>query len=211
MMRIHHVLAAAVLAVLVLGDGALASAQNLETPRQRQGYYVGLGAHSTFNHYREDGDGLGTQVGGGGSFRLGQLLTRRLGLGLVFDVVNAGGDNQSITIIDIGVQGQVELMPNLALHGGVGMGIVILSSPDDEDGELRGLYGAAYTIGLSYDWFPGSRRTGGWAITPGVQLRWVPDEIDDSVSMMLGVELTYWSGLPRGQLDLPNDEAYVKR
>jgi len=210
-MRIHHLLAAvAVLAVLLLG-GARASAQNLEAPRHRQGYFVALGAHSTVNHYREDGDGLGTQVGGGGSLRIGQLLTRRLGLGLAFDVVNASGNNQSIRVIGIGVTGQVELARNLALHGGLGMGIVMLSSPDDDEGELRGLYGAAYTVGLTYDWFLGSRRSGGWAVTPGAQLRWVPDEIDDSYSMILGVELTYWSGLPRGQLDLPNDEAYVKR
>ena len=78
-------------------------------------------------------------------------------------------------------------------------------------GRALGGYGAAYTLALTYDWFLGNRRTGGWALTPGLRLRAVPSETVDAFAAWLGLEICYWSGLPRNQLALPDSEAYSSR
>ena len=137
------------------------------------------------------------------------MLTRRLGLGLQIDVSGASGDGQTASIIGLGVAGQLEVARNLALHAGIGLGILSIDDPAED--ELRGGYGAAYTLALTYDWFPGSRRSGGWAITPGVRLRAVPSDTIDAFAVLAGLELSYWTGLPKNQLALPDSEAYSSR
>jgi len=199
-------------AVLV-ASGALAagtaSAQELDAPRQRQGYYVSGGFHAAINYNRDEGEGLGPWNGFGTTIRMGQLLTPRLGLGLQIDVSGASGDGKTASLIGLGVSGQVEVARNLAVHAGIGLGILSLDDPDRD--ELRGGYGAAYSLALTYDWFMGNRRSGGWAITPGIRLRAVPSDTIDAFAALAGVELSYWSGLPRNQLALPDSEAYTRK
>jgi len=64
------------------------AAQELEPPRPRQGYYVSLGLYGMMSQAWEKGSTLGPWGGFGGSFRFGQLVTRRFGLGL--SVENGG-------------------------------------------------------------------------------------------------------------------------
>jgi hypothetical protein len=199
------------LALAVLASTRTASAEDLlESPRERQGYYLALGAHSAISYSREEGEGLGPMAGFATTLRLGQLLTDKIGLGLAIDVGGASGDDQSATLFGLGLAGQYELARNFAAHASVGLGVVSLSSPEDDDDEVRGAVGAAYTVGLTYDWFPWGRRSGGWAVTPGLQLRAVPSEEVDAFAIYFGVEVSYWSGLPRNQLELPASEAYGK-
>lgn len=192
--------------------GALAgtaAAQDLSTPRERQGYYVAGGFHAALSYNRDDGKAFGPWGGSGTTVRLGQLITQRLGLGLQIDVASASGDGSSASLIGIGVGGQVEVARNLALHAGLGFGVLSLDKADDDD--LQGGYGAAYSLALTYDWFPFERRTGGWALTPGIRARAVPSDTIDAFAILAGVEITWWSGLPRNQLALPDDEAYARR
>ena len=51
----------------------------------------------------------------------------------------------------------------------------------------------------------------GFAITPVVQARFIPGEDIKSALALFGVELGWWSGLPRNQLELPDSEAYRPR
>ena len=198
---------AAVATVLCVSGSALA--QKVYEPRERQGYYVAGGVHAALNYNRDDGEGLGPWNGFGTTIRVGQLLTRRLGLGMQIDVSGASGDGQTASLIGLGLTGQAEIARNLALHAGIGLGVISLN--DNERDELSGGYGAAYTVAMTYDWFPFERRTGGWALTPGVMFRAVPSDTIDSFAVLAGVEISWWSGLPRHQLALPDSEAYARK
>jgi hypothetical protein len=54
---------------------------------------------------------------------------------------------------------------------------------------------------------PWKRRSGGWAVTAQVRLRAVPGGAD-VFAVLVGVELTRWTGLTKDQLDLPATHAY---
>ncbi len=194
---------------LVGGLAGTAAAQDLSAPRERQGYYVAGGLHAALSYNRDDGKAFGPWGGYGTTIRLGQLITPRLGLGLQIDVASATGEGSTASLTGIGVSGQVEVARNLALHAGLGFGVLSLDKADDDD--LQGGYGAAYSLGLTYDWFPTNRRSGGWAVTPGIRVRAVPSDTIDAFAVLAGVELSWWSGLPRNQLALPDAEAYARR
>ncbi len=198
-----------VLAAALVSIASTARAQDLQEPRERQGYYVAGGMHAALNYNRDEGEGLGPWPGYGTTIRLGQMLTRRLGLGLQIDTAGVSGDGVTASLLGLGVSGQVEIARNLALHAGIGLGVLSVDDPDED--ELSGGYGAAYSLALTYDWFPVTRRTGGWAFTPGLRLRAVPSDTIDAFGLMLGLEISYWSGLPRNQLALPDSEAYSSR
>ena len=186
----------------------VARAQDLEAPRSRQGYYIGGGLHGSVQHNRDDDGSLGMYRGYAMAFRMGQLLTPRFGLGFAFDVGAGTHDDDTSSTIGLGHAGQVVLARNLAQHAGVGLGVVSITEKVGDDEELRGTYGSAYTVGLTYDWFIRPCWTGGIALTPTLQLRALPGDPIDSYAMMFGLEITRWTGLPRNQLDLPPSQAF---
>jgi hypothetical protein len=208
-MSTHQKTWSAALAVLILLATGAAHAQDIEPPRSRQGYYLGFALLGGTSYIREDGDSLGTYGGSGFGLRLGQLVTRRIGLGLRIDVASGKKGNDQASIFDLSAETQLLLAPNLAVHLGMGLGVIELKDQVDPDAELRGGVGAAYTLGLSYAWFPfKGRRSGGFSVTPMLQAHFIPGDGATSFTGLLGVELGWWTGLPRNQLQLPESEAY---
>jgi hypothetical protein len=210
--RLPLLLAPATLVAVLLAPGgarvAHAEESLLETPRHRQGYYLAFGLNAALAYAREDGEGIGPTYGQGFQLRFGQLLTPRLGLGLAIDFSGTASGEDSASFGALSLAGQVEIACNLAVHAAVGLSIVTLTSEtDDADEPLRGVYGAAYTVGLTYDWFLGNRKSGGWALTPGVQLRATPGDTF-AFGAFVGLEITRWTGLPKNQLELDTSEAY---
>ena len=203
---------AAVVALLVVARAGRAAAQDLEPPRHRQGYYAALGLNAAMTETREKGFSLGPWFGYGYALRAGQLVTRRFSLGLALELGGTRGDGQKASILALGMESSWALVGNLALRGGVGIGSIRLKDPRDPfESSTRGATGAWFSTGLSYDWFPSKKRlTGGWAITPTVQLRYLPGDDTWGLVTFAGVELTYWTGLRREQLDLPPSEAWRK-
>lgn len=195
---------------MLLGLGGVARAQTLEPPRPRQGYYVaaGLGG-AALVVWEEEGGRAGPLGGFAFALRAGQLLTPTLGLGIQLDFGGASGGGDRAQLVGLGLQGQWEVAPNLALRAGVGLGVAGLDDPDEEGEKLRGAVGAGYTLGVSYDWFWTARRTGGWALTPAAQVRVIPGDSTALVGLFT-LEVTYWTGLPPNQLELPEGEAYQK-
>jgi hypothetical protein len=194
------------------GAGEGAAPKLLEPPRHRQGYYIAFGLHALVNQNWDHGEAVGVGSGSAFTLRMGQLLTRRFGLGLQIDSGAAMREQETATIFGLSMAAQWELARNLAAHGGVGLGVVSLSDANDPDAPLRGVVGAGYFLGLSYDWFPRKKRlTGGFAITPLAQLRVIPGETVDSLVALVGIELGWWTGLPHNQLELPESEAYKRR
>jgi hypothetical protein len=193
----------------VLGAPLVGAQTLLESPRSRQGYYLAVGVLGSLDYNREHGDSLGVWRGAGFSLRMGQLLTRRFGLGLTFDYAASSKGSQTADLGGLGFEAQWELAQNLAVHAQVGLGFAILNDPSDKDMPQRGTVSSGYLLGLSYDWFPShTRRSGGFALTPVVQARLVPGDPTTALIGLAGVELAWWTGLPSNQLELPESDAY---
>ncbi len=204
---------AAALTCAILGAGlaapAPARAQTLlEEPRHRQGYYVSLGLALGIDHNWQDGESQGTLPAQLFSLRLGQLLTRRFGLGLLIDGGGGKKGSRQASLFALGLEAQWELARDLAVHGAAGLAAVGVKDQSDPDAKLEGPAGAGYTLWVSYDRFLGARRTGGWALTPVAGARLVPSGSDVALVGMVGLQLTYWTGLRREQLVLPPNEAW---
>lgn len=194
----------------VLALPRAAAAQTLEPPRARQGYYIALGlsAAAVNNWYK--GDGLGVWGGNEITVRFGEMVTRRFGLGLQIDSGAAKGKGYTGSLIGLAMQGQYEIGRNFAAHGGLGFGSSSYKPDNDETAGREGTSGAQFSLGLSWDWFFTHRTSGGWALTPFTQARYLPGTKVDALVVLFGAEISWWSGLPRNQLALPDNEAYKK-
>ncbi len=194
--------------VAALAFSTVAFAQKLQKPRPRQGYFTTFGMHGLAARHDDSGDTI-KAYGFSNNLHLGQMLTATLGLGLALDLGSGEAGDDASMLIGVGIEGQWEVATNLAARAGVGLGVVSVDDLSQDDEDLRGVYGAAYTVGISYDWFfTCPRQTGGWALTPVAQLRWLPGGSFDSWSGILGVEISRWTGLPKNQLELSNSEAF---
>jgi len=188
-----------------------AHAQTLEAPAAHQGYYFGFGYHLAIDKISQDNDPGGVWPGTELSLRLGQLVTRRFGLGLEFHTGTAKGAGQSASAFGLELEAQWELIRNLSLHGGVGIDVVSITTNGDSKASLRGTAGSGYALGLAYSWFFTHRLTGGWALTPRIEARFVPGDTAWAFVGVAGVEICYWTGRPRNQLELRPSEAFKKQ
>jgi hypothetical protein len=205
LLRFPQLVAACTLALALLRAGG-SQAQDLEEPRARQGYWIGLGMTGGGAFLVEKGKYTGFYAGSGFSLRLGQLLTRRLGLGLVIDYSGAKKNNDAGAAGGLAIEGNASLWRNLSVHTGVGFGFVMLTDQDTEAKSLRGGAGSYLLAGASYDFFPWRKRlTGGWAITPTLNLRAMPDGDIHAYTVLFSLQVVRWSGLPRPMLILPEE------
>jgi hypothetical protein len=183
-----------------------AKAQQLEEPRARQGYWVALGLAGGGAELVEKGKHLGMYPAFGLSLRVGQMLTRGVGVGLTLDYAAIRKNHDSGALGDLAMEVSLSPWRDFALHAGAGFGVVMVTDDASEDKRLRGGVGASLLAGASYDFFPGrSRLTGGWAITPTLDLRAKPDGGVHAFALIAGVQVIRWSGLPSNML-FPSDE-----
>ncbi len=186
----------------------LADAQpRLEEPRSRQGYWIGFGVSAVAAQLNEKGRNRGIYPGETATFRIGQLLTPRLGLGLLVEYIGGikkGSDKGSVGGLTL--EGSALVWRNLSLHTGLGIGYVMVSDSQAMDTSVRGGGGSYFLLGASYDFFPFKKRlTGGWALTPVVDVHVMPDGDIKYLSVMAGLQFTWWSGLPNRMLRLPDE------
>jgi hypothetical protein len=182
----------------------------LEEPRSRQGYWIGFGPTGIAAQLHENGKNRGIYAGWTGTFRIGQLVTRRLGLGLLVEYFPFGGGiskgSDSGSIGGLSLEGSCLVWRDLSVHTGFGIGYVMVKEPNALDTSLRGGGGSYLLLGASYDIFPLKKKlTGGWALTPVIDFHLMPDGNIKFVSMMAGVQLTWWSGLADNMLRLPEE------
>jgi hypothetical protein len=195
----------------VVGLTNEAQAETLELPRSRQGYYLGGGLHFGASRFVEEGDSLGSWFTRTLRFDAGQMLTRQLGLGLNLELGSATRSGEMATLVGLGAEGQWEVLPNLAFHGGFGFSVISITNPDARDEQMRGSYGGQYALAVSYDWFPfRAKRSGGLALTPIAMVKFAPSDSVSATVFTLGLELTWWKGLPKNELQLPAGEGYEK-
>jgi hypothetical protein len=208
---------AAALAFLLLLGSRTARADDssdgrplLEEPRSRQGYWIGFGPTGIAAQLWENGKDRGIYSGWSANFRIGQLITKRLGLGLLVEYFPyEGGISKKTdagTTGGITIEGSCQMWRDLSVHTGFGVGYVLIKDPNAIDSSYRGGGGSYLLLGTSYDIFPFKKKlTGGWALTPTLDLHVMPQGNVKFVSLMFGLQFTFWSGLPDNMLRLPEE------
>jgi hypothetical protein len=179
----------------------------LEEPRSRQGYWIGFGASGASVQSWEKGRNKGVYSGYTGTFRIGQLITQRLGLGLLVEYIGGIGKGSDKGSIDgLTLEGSCLLWRNLSIHAGFGLGVVLLKDNSALNPSTRVGGGSYFLVGASYDFFPLKKKlTGGWALTPVVDLHGSPDGDIHFLALLAGVQITWWSGLSDNMLHLPEE------
>lgn len=205
--------------VLVVGP-QWARAQDLRAPRARQGYYIGGGLRSGIAAAEADADSvgsLGTLTHFGLWLRFGQKPLPWLGVGLAL-----GGGTEANEDWSVGSGGlllDLQLEPfstlDLAVRGSIGVGgggISRANEADETEDDPSFMFGPIYAVGLSYDWFPfydgSSSSSGGAGITFFVEGRFFPGGDLTSGGGFAGIEIFWWTGLPKRKLELPLDQAF---
>ena len=199
-----RLLSAAMFAAALSAAPAFAQDLQLLQPRGRMGYYFSLNLGGGYREFWVDGHEHAKGGTGVMTLAFGQMVTEHFGLGLRI------GANLGSQLALIGLEGQWEFVPNLALRAGLGLGVAsVEKDKSDPDAKQKGTVGGGYSLGLSYDWFLlESRTSGGLALTPLIEARVVPGNDVSAVTGFIGLGITYWTGLPRRELVLPDKEAY---
>jgi len=194
------------LQIIFLSAARPAHAQELEEPAARQGYWLGIGLSGGGAKMVEKGTSLGMYPANGFSLRIGQLLTRRIGVGLTIDYARIKKEADAGALGNLAMEVSASVWRNLAVHGGAGFGFVTLTDQNSDDKSIRGGAGTCLLAGASYDFFPWRNRlTGGWAITPTINLRAMPDGDVHAYAILAGVQVIRWSGLSKTMLALPDE------
>jgi hypothetical protein len=178
----------------------------LEEPRSRQGYWLGFGVSGVGAQVWENGHDRGIYSGFSGTFRIGELLTQRFGLGLLieytgsYSTVGKGTDKGQFD--GLSLEASYLVWKDLSVHAGFGLGVLLLKDSAALDPSYRAGGGAYFLAGASYDLFPFSKQgqTGGWAITPVIDLHGSADGDLKFLALFGGIQLTWWSGLPNNML-----------
>jgi hypothetical protein len=179
----------------------------LEEPRSRQGYWIGFGVSAAEVQSWEKGRDRGIYSGYSPTFRIGQLITRRIGLGLLIEsygAIKKGSDKGSL--YGLCLEASFLTWRDLSVHGGFGLGAVLLKDSQALDPSTRAGGGSYFLVGASYDIFPLKKKlTGGWALTPIVDLHGSAGGDIHFLALLAGVQITFWSGLPDNMLHLPEE------
>lgn len=185
---------------------APAAAAELSAGAARQGYYLAFGAGGALAYSRDHELGRHEPRGGVFAVRAGQMASERLGFGVQVDGGLLADERWRDTTTGLTLTGQLVLWRHLAAHAGVGLGVVQAEDRSGREKERKGAGPAYYTAALSYDFFPWyDAGSGGLALTPSLQLRHFPGDSFRSTIFSVGLEVVYWFGLHRRELDSPTD------
>ncbi|MEO8213923.1 MAG: hypothetical protein ABI560_12050 [Myxococcales bacterium] len=204
-------LVATAVAVTSLGSAigaATVRAQDLVQPRERQGYYFTAG-YSVFGTQQWERDRPNSLSAGHLlTFRFGEMLSPRWGIGFRLETGSGRGEGRTRDAIGTGLDLQFNPYRNFAIHAGVGVGSISVNDPADLAHPSRSGYGSLYMLGASWDFFVTNRRSGGWALTPTVMMRYLPGDGLSGAWLCAGIQLAAWTGRSRSGLVLPDQEAY---
>ena len=199
-------------------SGALAQAPQeptaqvqLEPPGPDQGYYTSLGLNFGVFHVIDDNDPLPNLNGQTLAFRLGQSVNSWMSLGILLEAGGMTGEaEREGSIFLFGIDWGLRLYRPLFLQLSAAIGVNQVSEPVDSDNDAAA-FGAVGTIALGYAFHPfyDEGETGSWELSPIVQFKTLQPFGEDAVFFGgLGVEIRYWAGLPKNQLDLDLEDAF---
>jgi hypothetical protein len=205
------IILSAPVAALCLLFSLPASAETLERPARQQGYYLSAGpAGGMVLHGTSDGR-RGPYAGPGFSFRLGEALTRRFDLGVGGGVFWMYGQNQRSLNGNFSLEFTFHPTKGLWLMAGAGLGFTDFTRRVKGIDAITGRFSGEYTVAAGWDLFFGQRdpyRSGGVALTPVAGVRLGPASPTSAWIFFVGVNVTWWTGLPKNKLLLPVDRAF---
>ena len=180
----------------------------LQKPEPRQGHYVALGLHFTGARVNDSGRGVrGPTFGEGYSLRLGERITPWLDLGIAFAYGRTYG-REAWSYGRLTVHGQFYPQKHTFVHTGFGFGAAGGTDLEDPDFD-RGRFGDVYTAGVGYNhYLSPDDQSGGWVVTPVLSGEYHRDNLFPSTALWFGLEISYWTGIPKRQLDLDIERAY---
>jgi hypothetical protein len=198
-------LLAALLFAPVLG------ASELEPPRARQGYYLSLGAHGAWARAVDSEEGVrAALLGPGGALRVGQALASWFDLGIGFGLSGVFDDDYRVLLGHVSIEAQLRPLDHGFVRLGVGMGFADVTRRRKGIEPLLGRYGEAWRVGVGWDFFPGHQGgSGGLSLTPVAWFEAGPGAEFHTLAAGIGLEIAWWTGLARNELDLPLDEAFA--
>jgi hypothetical protein len=185
----------------------------LERPAPMQGYYYSLGLHGGTMRARDEGRGIPPLSGMSLAFHLGQSVTTWMDLGLAVDLGFVLGSERTGTLGSFGIDWTLRPIKTLFFRVSPAIGVNQLSAVKNSDNSAN-IFGAALGLTVGYAWFPFYRpkESGGFALSPIVRLSSVQAFTDSAAYWVLGgLEITWWTGLPKRQLDLPLKDVYACR
>lgn len=182
----------------------------LERPAPDQGYYFIAGLHGALVHVVDDGRAISSLPGYSLTFRIGQSITSYFDLGFRLDVATIAASDRDGFMTDFGLDATLRPSGRWLFRLGGGMGGGKLSAAPDSDDKASN-FGAVLAFEAGYQLFPFYSRgeSGGVGFTPLLRMTSVQPGTDDAhYWLMLGIDVTWWTGLPKNQLDLTLEEAF---
>ena len=195
---------------LMVGHSPIVRGQELVTPQPRQGYYISLGAHGMLNGNTDNDDTWHGPWGGpGGELRFGESITPWLDLGLNMGVSFGFSEKYLGTVGHVALDAQFRPVDPFFLRLSLGFGFTDVTRRISGIAAIDGSIGAFYQLAAGYDFFPFYKKgSGGFAVTPVVGFAAVPGELLTSLLGYVGIELSFWTGLTKDKLNLPDEEAF---
>jgi len=209
-------------AVVLMGAGTAAAAgpehagseqadseQVLPAPDPHQGYFFSFGAYYGGVAALDPGRGGWRPVSHGPSvsLRVGEALTSWVDIGLDLGMGKTFGRG-SLILGHLTAHARWYPTPRWFVHTGLGVGASGGPDPDYADFD-RGRYGGLFVLGVGTNRYLGDpKASGGPMLTPFLKFAAGPGSEFTTLSLWLGVEFAWWSGLARDKLDLRPDEAY---
>lgn len=191
-------------------SGSADEAIKLQKPFARQGEFFALGAHVGLATADDDDYGWRKpSMGPAFTLRLGEAIVDYADIGIEFGLGLHGGE-EKLTSGRIVAHGRLYPLRDLFIQGGFGFGFA--GGPDPEDDAFKRFrYGDVYVLGVGTNLYLGDEnKSGGPVASPVMTLEVGPDRELTTAVLWLGVELSYFAGLRRTQLDLPIDDAYQR-
>lgn len=184
----------------------------LEPPAPDQGYAFTLGLHLLGARVIDDGDALpGLLSGGSLVLRQSQSITRFMDLGVSLEFgVSKGKSERTGSLFLFSLDWTLRPVSPLSVRLGTGLGLHQVTAPTNSENDAAA-FGAAFSLSVGYALYPFYDRgeSGSWAFTPVLQFKTLEPFGEDAVFFGgLGIEVTYWAGLPDNQLDLSLEEAF---
>ncbi len=206
-------LALTALVVALFLTGMSVRAQTLADPGPRQGYYFGLGAELLVDGTYTDIDDIGwvgPHVGPYGALHVGQGILDTLAIGLHLGAGTAWDGDRRLVHGNVSFEAKWSFFENLFLRPSIGFGFVDVTRRKSGLPKVYSDVGGRYHLAVGYDFFPFHRsgESGGVAVTPTIWASYSNATNLHSVTGGVGLEITFWTGLPKNQLNLKGDEAY---
>lgn len=185
----------------------------LERPAPMQGYYLTVGLQGGLLYARDEGKSQQSLGGASLSLHLGQAVTTWMDLGVVLELGSVVAGDRSGGLVSFGFDWTIRPVRTLFFRVSPAIGFNQLSAVARSDNTAN-TFGTVVGLTMGYALFPfyKPKQSGGFAVSPVVHFSAVQPFNDSAAYWMLaGLEINWWSGLPREQLDVPLQEVFACR